>query len=65
MPIPIKLTLSVIVLLVAAAVYVYQDDLGMVGPKYAVAFLGAFMVAAMWVFPEVMRRETGGGSRQT
>jgi len=64
MPIPIKVTLSVIVLLVAAAAYVYQDDLGMVAPKYAVAFLGVFMVAAMWVFPEVMRRETNGGIRR-
>ncbi|MFG1346851.1 hypothetical protein V5F59_18330 [Xanthobacter autotrophicus DSM 431] len=56
MPNHIKLMLSLVVLAVAAAGYVFQSSLGQVGPKYAVAFLGAFMVVAMWVFPEVQRR---------
>jgi hypothetical protein len=57
MPFPIKLALSVAVVLVAVAAYYYQSSLGQVGPKYAVLFLGVFMVAAMWVFPEVTRKE--------
>jgi hypothetical protein len=28
-----------------------------------VAFLGAFMIFAMWLFPEVKREETAGGVR--
>jgi hypothetical protein len=56
MPNHIKLILSLIVLAVAAAGYAFQAALGQEGPKYAVAFLGIFMVVAMWVFPEVQRR---------
>lgn len=57
MPNHVKILLSLVVLAVAAAGYVFQDGLGLDGPKYAVAFLGAFMVVAMWVFPEVQRRK--------
>jgi hypothetical protein len=56
MPFPIKFGLSVIVILVATAAYLFQESLGQVGPKYATAFLGVFMVVAMWVFPEVTRK---------
>jgi hypothetical protein len=56
MPFPIKTALSIIVLLVAIAAYVYQDSLGMHGPKIAVLILGPFMVIAMWIFPEVTRK---------
>ncbi|MFG1421014.1 hypothetical protein [Roseixanthobacter liquoris] len=57
MPFPIKFGLSIIVLLVAAAGYALQAHLGQTTPKYAVAFLGIFMVVAMWVFPEVERKK--------
>lgn len=56
MPNRIKILLSLVVLAVAAAAYAFQAALGQVGPRYAVAFLGVFMVVAMWVFPEVERR---------
>jgi hypothetical protein len=61
MPFPIKFGLSVIVILVAIAAYFFQDSLGQVGPKYATAFLGVFMVVAMWVFPEVTRKSDDRG----
>lgn len=57
MPTSVKLTISLIVILAAAAGYVLQAHLGQVGPKYAVLALGAFMVIAMWLFPEVSRKE--------
>lgn len=57
MPNHIKVILSLVVLAVAAAGYVFQSSLGLTGPKYAVAFLGLFMVVAMWMFPEVQRRK--------
>lgn len=63
MPFPIKLGLSVVVFFVAIATYLYQDSIGNVGPKWAALFLGVFMVVAMWIFPEVTRKETGGGTR--
>lgn len=57
MPTRVKIMLSLIVLAVTAASYVFQAGLGPNGAKNAVAFLGAFMVVAMWVFPEVQRRK--------
>jgi hypothetical protein len=64
MPFPIKFTLSVIVLIVAGAAYLHQDGLGQVGPKYAILFLGVFMVVAMWIFPEVNRKDASSPSRK-
>jgi hypothetical protein len=58
MPFPIKLTLSLIVIAVAIAAYLFQDAAGQVGPKYAIMFLAPFMVIAMWIFPEVNRKDT-------
>lgn len=59
MPTRVKLSISLLVILVAAAGYALQAHLGQSGPKYAVLFLGAFMVIAMWLFPEVNRKEAG------
>ena len=57
MPFPIKTALSVIVLLVACAAYLYEGSIGMHAPKIAVLLLAPFMVVAMWIFPEVNRRK--------
>ena len=43
-------------LLTATAAYFFMLHLGKTGPSYAVAFLGIFAVAAMWVFPEVTKK---------
>jgi hypothetical protein len=58
MPFPVKFTLSVIVLAVAIVAYFFQDAAGQVGPKYAIMFLAPFMIVAMWIFPEVNRKDT-------
>jgi hypothetical protein len=58
MPFHIKMTLSIIVLLVACAAYFYEDAIEMHGPKIAILMLAPFMVVAMWIFPEVNRRKT-------
>ena len=57
MPFPVKLDLSLIVVAVAIAAYYFQDAAGQVGPKYAIMFLAPFMVVAMWIFPEVNRKD--------
>ena len=64
MPFPVKIGLTIIVILVAAGAYFYQDSIGQVGPKYAVLFLRIFMAVAMWVFPEVTRKEGRGAPRK-
>jgi hypothetical protein len=64
MPVRIKFGLSVVTVLVAAIAFYYQHILGHDRIQYAVAFLGVFMVFAMWLFPEVKRDDTAGGVRR-
>jgi hypothetical protein len=64
MPVKIKLALSLLVVLVAAAASYGQHVLGHDRIQYVVAFLGFFMIFAMWLFPEVKRDETAGGVRR-
>jgi hypothetical protein len=64
MPVKIKLGLSVVTVLVAAIAFYYQHMLGHDRIQYVVAFLGFFMIFAMWLFPEVKRDETAGGVRR-
>jgi hypothetical protein len=64
MPVKIKLGLSLVTILVAAIAAYYQHLLGHDRIQYVVAFLGCFMIFAMWLFPEVKRDETGGGVRR-
>ena len=64
MPVKIKLGLSLLVVLVAAIAAYYQHILGHDRMQYVVAFLGCFMIFAMWLFPEVKRDESAGGVRR-
>ena len=64
MPFKIKLGLSFGVVIVAAIAAYFQHILGHDRVQYLVAFLGFFMIFAMWLFPEVKREETAGGVRR-
>lgn len=64
MPVKIKLGLSLVVLLVTAIAALYQHALGHDRIQYVVAFLGLFMIFAMWLFPEVKREQPTGGARR-
>jgi hypothetical protein len=64
MPVKIKLGLSLLVVLVAAIAFCVQHTLGHDRIQYVVAFLGFFMIFAMWLFPEVKREESAGGVRR-
>ena len=55
MPVKIKLGLSLLVVLVTALTVFHQHYLGHGRIQYVVAFLGCFMIFAMWLFPEVKR----------
>jgi hypothetical protein len=57
MPVRVKLLVSGAWLLTAAGAYAFMVHLGQTGPSYAVAFLGVFAVVAMWVFPEVAKKD--------
>jgi hypothetical protein len=41
----------------AAGGYLFMVYLGQRGPSYAVVFLGVFATAAMWIFPEVVKKD--------
>ncbi len=64
MPFKIKLGLSFGVIIVAAIAAYFQHRLGHDRVQYLVAFLGCFMIFAMWLFPEVKREESAGGVRR-
>ena len=64
MPAKIKIGLSLVVVLVAAIAAYFQHVLGHDRLQYVVAFLGCFMIFAMWLFPEVKREESAGGIRR-
>ena len=64
MPVKIKLGLSAFVVLVTAIAAYYQHVRGHDRIQYVVAFLGCFMIFAMWLFPEVKREESAGGVRR-
>ncbi len=61
MPVKIKLGLSFGVVIVAAIAAYFQHMLGHDRLQYVVAFLGAFMIFAMWLFPEVKRTDSING----
>jgi hypothetical protein len=64
MPVKIKLGLSLLVVVVAVIAFYFQHMLGHDRIQYVVAFLGLFMIFAMWLFPEVKRDESAGGVRR-
>jgi uncharacterized membrane protein YfcA len=64
MPVKIKLGLSFGVVIVALIAAYVQHRLGHDTIQYVVAFLGFFMIFAMWLFPEVKRDESAGGVRR-
>ena len=64
MPVRIKLGLSLLVVLVTIVAFYFQHRLGHDRIQYVVAFLGFFMIFAMWLFPEVKRDESVGGVRK-
>lgn len=55
MPAKFKLLISILVLAVGAGVYRYEQGLGNAEPSLVAAGLAAFMVLAIWLFPEASR----------
>lgn len=65
MPYDIKAGLSVIALLVAAAIAWWEHSGGRADLAWVVGCTGVFMVAAMWIFPEAgVKSRSGKASRK-
>lgn len=52
MPNNVKTIISLLVAGVAAAMFFYQEDVGLSANKWVVVGLAAFMILALWLFPE-------------
>lgn len=52
MPAKYKIPLSIVVLLAAIAVSYFQHQAGQAVTPWVALGLGAFMIIAMWIFPE-------------
>ncbi|MDC0115937.1 hypothetical protein OAH97_00480 [Octadecabacter sp.] len=60
MPKPIKIFLSILVMLIALAAYLMRDRIGLgVGPFYLIPFT-LFVVWALWAFPEPTKKKLPG-----
>ncbi|HZS83555.1 MAG TPA: hypothetical protein VFA50_11830 [Stellaceae bacterium] len=57
MPAKYKLPLSVVVAIVAIAVHFFQKAAGQPVTPWVALGLGAFMIFAMWLFPEAKSRQ--------
>lgn len=61
MPANIKTGLSILVLIVGAAVWYFERQAGNGGLSWVVAGLAVFMVLAMWIFPETGTKKDDKG----
>lgn len=57
MPAKYKLIISLLVAIAAAGVYHFQSEAGENVTPWVALGLGAFMIFAMWVFPEEQKKK--------
>jgi len=62
MPVKYKLLISLLVVLAAAGTYYFQSQAGETVTPWVALGLGAFMIFAMWVFPEERKKNTSNSS---
>ena len=60
MPNNIRAALTAIVVLIACAAFWFEHRAGETFLKWLAAGLGAFMVFAVWLFPETVRKSGDG-----
>lgn len=57
MPTKIKLAITVLVLAVGAGVWMFERHVGNVEASWVAGGLAVFMVLAIWLFPEVSKKD--------
>lgn len=55
MPTYMKLIITVLVAITAIGAHLQQAAVGQTSNQWVVLFLGAFMIFALWLFPETKR----------
>ena len=58
MPTYLKIIITVLVTVAAVGAHYFQAAVGESVNQWLVLFLGAFMIFALWLFPEAKKRKT-------
>lgn len=58
MPFPIKVIITFLVAAVAVVAHYFQAQAGQPTTPWVVLALGAFMIAALWLFPEAGNKDS-------
>ena len=58
MPAKFKIMISIVVVIAAVAVFYFQSTAGHAVTPWVALALGAFMIFAMWIFPEEQKKKS-------
>jgi len=58
MPIKIKISLTIYIIIVATSVMFYEKILGQYNLIYTLIFVTILMIIGIWIFPEVVTKKT-------
>jgi hypothetical protein len=58
MPIKIKISLTIYIILVSLAVIFYEKNFGQADLIYTLIFVTLLMITGIWIFPEVVTKKT-------
>ena len=58
MPAKFKIMISIVVVIAAVAVFYFQSTAGQGFTPWVALALGAFMIFAMWIFPEEQKKKS-------
>ena len=58
MPAKFKIMISIVVVIAAVAVFYFQSMAGQAVTPWIALILGAFMIFAMWIFPEEQKKKS-------
>jgi len=61
MPIKIKISLTIYIIIIAISVMFYEKLLGQPELIYTLIFVTTLMIIGIWIFPEVVTKKTTSG----
>ena len=64
MPIKIKISLTIYIIIIAISVMFYEKLLGQPELIYTLIFVTTLMIIGIWIFPEVVTKKTTSGLRK-
>jgi len=64
MPIKIKISLTIYIIIVAILVIFYEKLLGEPNLIYTLIFVATLMIIGIWIFPEVVTKKTTAGAEK-